>query len=164
MLQPLLREELIQVPLTASSFEGAFVELIAKLPHGLFPARQKAELLELLLQREFFESTAVGDQMALPHCVLPGLLRPCAILGVSRKGIDYAGFEREPVHLVFLSVFPETASLAERYGVLEDIRNLLKEPFLRERLKICETPEEVFEILIRAAQPALPRPQLKYRA
>lgn len=164
MFPHLLREHLIRMPLAATSCEGAIVELIAMLPSGSLSAQQKCNLLEILLQREFFETTAVGGQLALPHCVLPGISEPFYVFGISRKGIVYSQDENQPVHFVFLSVFPEKTVPAERYETLQGVQSFFKDPFFRERLKISETSEEAYEILLRESQPAFETTRFKYRA
>jgi nitrogen PTS system EIIA component len=159
-----LREDLVRMPLAATSCEGALVELIAMLPASRFNAQQKSHLLEILLQREYFETTAVGGQVALPHCVLPGAQEPVSALGISRKGIAYSSDDSQPVHFVLLTIFPERVTPAERYDFLLSAQNFFQDPFLRERLKIAETSEEAFEILSREAQTIFIPHRLKYRA
>lgn len=164
MFQHLLHEKAIRIPLEASSREGAFAELIALLPSWELSSRQKSRLLEILLQREFFESTAVSRQLALPHCLLPGISDPFCVLGISRKGIAFSAEDGQPVHFVFLSVFPEKNEFSgPRYALLREIENFFKDPFLRERLKICETAEEVYEIFLRESQPSYPPQQFRFR-
>ena len=164
MFQHLLHEADIRIPLEASSREGALAELIATLPSFKFSAQQKSNLLEVLLQREFFESTAVGNQLALPQCVLPGIEAPFFLMGISRKGIMFPSQDGQPVHFVFLSVFPEKSGEAvRRYSLLHEIEIFFNDPFLRERLKICETPEEVCEIFVRESQTAFPPQQFRFR-
>ncbi len=70
MLPYSLHEESILIHLEAPNREAALAEVIAKLPHFAVPARKKAEILELILQREMFGTTAIGDSMALPHCFI----------------------------------------------------------------------------------------------
>ncbi len=164
MFQQLLREDLIRVPLEATNCEGAMAELIAMLPSGMLSPRQKGNLLEILLQQEFFESTAAGNQLALSHCVLPGLTEPFLLAGVSRKGIEYRSGDGQPAHFVLLSVFPETVPFSQRSAHLLEIQAFFRDPFLRERMKISETPEEIYEIMLRESQPAFSAPRYKYRA
>ena len=152
MFQRLLREETIHVRLEAPNHEAALTEMIALLPSFVLSARQKSEALELLLQRERFGTTAIGEGIALPRCTLSGLSSPLVALGVSRKGIRYPSLDGEPVHLILMALFPEdSAADFERQRVLQSAEWILKDRFLKERLKICETPEEAYEIILREA-------------
>lgn len=163
MFQRLLHEDVIRLPLEAPNFEGAVAELIATLPSVFLSPRRKSELLEILLQREFFESSAAGAQLALPHCVLPGLEEPFCALGISRKGIPFSAAE-SPVHFILISVFPEKGEWTpQRYELLKEVKAFFKEPFLRERLKICDSPEDAYEFLSRETQPSLPSHGFRFR-
>lgn len=154
MFQHLLREESIKVHLDVPNREAALAELIAILPSWGVTSKQKGSLLELLLQRERFGTTAIGDGIALPHCVFSGISYPLASLGLSRKGIPYPSLDGEPVNLVFLAVFPdhEEYSHSEKRRDLHDAENFFRDRFLRERLKISESPEEAYEIILRESR------------
>ena len=152
MFQRLLREETIHVRLEAPNHEAALAEMVAFLPAFAFSARQKSEVLELLLQRERFGTTAIGEGVALPRCTLTGLLSPVVALGISRKGIRYPSLDGQPVHLIFLTLFPEDETLnPDRQRILQSAEWILKDRFLKERLKICESAEEAYEIILREA-------------
>ncbi len=152
MFQHLLREEAVGLRLEAPNREAALAELIALLPSQFLPSRKKADLLDLLLQRERFGTTATGEGVALPHCIFSEASIPIASLGISRKGIAYPSLDGTPVHIIFLVVFPEKSDLdADRYRILREAETFFRDRFLMERLKISETPEEVCEIIFREA-------------
>ena len=150
MFQHLLREEAIALQFDAPNREAALAGLIALLPSRELGPKQKAKLLEILLQREDLGTTAMGDGVALPHGVLPDLSEPLASLAVSRKGIAYPSLDGAPVHLMLLTVFPEGADfLAKRYLLLHESENVLRDPFIRQQLMGFETASEVHELLLR---------------
>lgn len=152
MFQRLLREETVFVRLEAANREAALAEMAARLPSWALNAKQKSEVLDLLLQRERFGTTAVGEAVALPRCTLSGLESPVAALAISRKGIQYPSLDGEPVHLIFMVLFPDDGvNDYNRQKVLHSAEWILKDRFLRERLKICETSEEAYEIVLREA-------------
>lgn len=152
MFQQLLHEQTIKTSLEAGSPEGAFAELTALLPAWVATGRQKSHILELLLQRELFDSTYAGNGLSTPHCFFGNLPYPSCALGISRKGISYspAGSGQKLVHFVFLTVFPENS--VNYPEILAGVQKFFSDPFLSERLKICDSPEEIFEILIRESQ------------
>jgi mannitol/fructose-specific phosphotransferase system IIA component (Ntr-type) len=149
MFQRLLREETIFVKLDAPNREAALAEMVALLPSWSLNAHQKCEALDLLLQRERFGTTAVGEGVALPRCTMPGIESPIVALGIYPRGVQYPSLDGEPVQLVFLSVFPEDLSDYNRQRIIHSAEWILKDRFLRERLKICQTPEEAFEFILR---------------
>ena len=150
MLPPLLREETIRIGFEAPNREAALAEMVALLPPCGLNARQKGDLLELLLERERFGTTGLGDGPALPHGIFPDLASPIAALGISRKGIAFPSLDGAPVFLLFLLVLPESQEAPEQKNlILHDAYVLFRDQFLRERLKIAETPEEVYEIILR---------------
>ena len=152
MWHQLLREDSIFLHLEAPNAEAALTEMIAMFRLPGFNAKQKSSLLEFLLQRERFGTTALGDGIALPHCIFPEVKSSFACLGISRKGIPFPSLDGEPVYLVYMSVFPEQgASHAERFIALREAEIFLKDPFVRQRLKISESPEEAYEIILREA-------------
>ncbi len=115
-----------------------------------FNAKQKSRLLEFLLQRERFGTTALGDGIALPHCIFPDIESSFGCLGISKKGIPFPSLDGDPVYLLYMMVFPESGSAhAERFRVLREAETFLKDAFVRQRLKISEAPEEAYEIIVR---------------
>lgn len=155
MLQSMLRETAISLHLETPNREACLTELVALFSGTEISPRHKADLLELLLQRERFGTTAIGEGAALPHCVFSGVSRPVASLGISRRGIAYPSLDGDPVFVVLLMVFPEKDfDAAARTEILREAEALLRDRFVRERLKICETAEEAYEVILRQLAPA----------
>lgn len=71
---------------------------------------RKEEILQALLAREKLGSTALGRGIALPHTRLDWLQEPLAILARLTRPIDFEARDGEPVDLVFLVLWPESAS------------------------------------------------------
>lgn len=153
MLQQLLREEFVRVHLEAPNREAALADLIAGIPSTYLSSRKKAPILELLLQRERFGTTAIGDGVALPHCLSAEVEEPLLLLGISRKGITYPSLDGQAVHFIVMTIFPERyAEHPERRHLLREAESVFKDRFLKERLKISETREEAYEIFLREAE------------
>lgn len=153
MLQRLLHEESVKVHLEAPNREAALAELIAGIPSKEMRSKEKAEILELILQRERFGTTAIGEGVALPHCISSGLQDPLILLGISRKGISYPALDGQPVHFIFLILFPEKyLGRPECHQLLREAEAVFKDRFLKERLKISDSREEAYEIFAREAE------------
>ncbi len=156
MFQDLLPEKAIGVGLRALDRDEALRELIELLPEDL-GSQQKEKIFHLLLHREQFGTTAIGEGIALPHCIFPGVSFPLASLGISGQGIHFSSLDGGPVYVIFLLVLPKSQDWDhEKKMILRLVENLLRDRFLLERLKISETPEEAYEILVRESPRAFP--------
>jgi nitrogen PTS system EIIA component len=153
MLQRLLHEESITVHLEAPNREAALAEMIAGISSKMIPSRKKAQILELILQRERFGTTAIGEGVALPHCMAEGVEEPILLLGISRKGITYPSLDGQAVHFIFMMVLPEKyLGRPERVELIREAEAVFKDRFLKERLKISDSREEAYEIFVREAE------------
>lgn len=150
MFPHLLREESIRVGLEAPTWEIALLEMIALLPSWALNGKNKSKLYDQLLERERFGTTAIGDGIALPHAVFPGIKVPMSSLAISKNGIAFPSLDRKPVHIIFLTLLPENAdSHRMKKKVLNDAALFFRDRFLRERLKIADTAEEAYEFILR---------------
>ena len=138
--------------------------MIAGISSQVLPSRRKAQILELIIQRERFGTTAIGEGVALPHCVLEGVEAPILLLGISRKGIEYPALDGQPVHFIVMAIFPEKyRGLPERYQLLREAEGIFKDRFLKERLKICDSRQEAYEIFVREAEHLSLQPQWRVK-
>ena len=107
----------------------------------------KAELIEVLLERERLGSTAIGDGIAIPHGKLKNIDSLLASFGRSVKGVDFESMDSKPTHLFFLLVAPEN-SAGVHLKALARISRLLKNSSFRENLMEAESKEELFNSII----------------
>lgn len=152
MFQHLLREETIKTSFEASGREAAFAELVAMLPSWGVDAQQKSALLDKITDASS-ESVTFGYDLAIASCVIPGITFPLATLGISKKGILFKGQSLEPVHFAFLIVLPEHEDAQNQENrFMQDIETFAHDKFMKERLKIADSPEEAYEIFLREGQ------------
>ena len=99
-------EDLMVVDLDSASREDAIAQLAGVMEKAGFISSAD-NLVTAALERESVLSTAMGDGLAFPHVrgVEGGGLT--LALGISKKGIDWAG---EKVNIVFLSAIPVAVS------------------------------------------------------
>ena len=154
MFQQLLLEESIGIGLKGEGYEQALRGMIDLLPKWGLKESVKAALLTRLLERERFGTTAIGDGIALPRCVFSGVDFPLASLGVSREGVVFPSLDGGLVHIIFLLVLPEREdSEQDKQRILHVAESFFRDRFLRERIKIAERPEEIYELLLREGSP-----------
>lgn len=107
----------------------------------------KAELIEVLLERERLGSTAIGDGIAIPHGKLKNIDNLLASFGRSIQGVDFESIDNKPTHLFFLLVAPENSAGAH-LKALARISRLLTNSSFRENLMVAESKEQLFNNII----------------
>ena len=65
------------------------------------------DLYRNLWEREELGSTAIGSGVAVPHCKMKDLDEVIVAIGVSRREVDFASEDGNPVRLLFLVISPE---------------------------------------------------------
>jgi len=150
----LLHEENIIVGLDALNREEALEKIVGVLPAWSLQGMDKRKILELLLLREQVGTTAIGQGIALPHCFSDEVSYPIVAFGVSSRGISFPSLDGRPVHFVFMLILPrnESAELLKRQ-ILQNIKWALCDRSMRERLKAVRSALEVYQLIIREAEP-----------
>lgn len=148
MFQHLLHEERITVSLSGDKKEEIFKQLIDLLPSWQFTAKTKKKLLEMLLLRESYGTTAIGDNIALPHVSLEEIDVPVAVMGLSKQGVPFSALDGEPVHVIYLALFPKTEVIKQtRKEVLTGAHKFLADSFVRQQLCHCHDSSMALQIL-----------------
>ncbi|MBN1689259.1 MAG: PTS sugar transporter subunit IIA [Candidatus Omnitrophica bacterium] len=152
MLQHLLREESVKVGFEAASQEEAIRKLIDLLPSWGLSPEDRENVYSRILAREGYGTTAIGEGIALPHCIFAGVSLPLASLGISREGIDFPSLDGLPVHIAFLLVLPDTEDAGQmKSQILHSAGSFFRDRFWRERLKIAGSAQEAYELIVREA-------------
>ena len=140
-------EELMIVDLDASSREDAIGKLAEAMEgHGFISSAEN--LVMAALEREIVLSTAMEGGIAFPHVrgVEGGGLT--FAMGVSRKGIDWAG---EEVHIVFLSAIPVAVS-AFYLRLMSGLSQAFSKESTRKAAIEAKTPEALWKLLQKATR------------
>lgn len=148
MKPPLLREDHIAVGLQADCSEEVLRQLVDAIPAWKIDAASKTRIWKQLVVRERVGTTAIGRGIALPHCSSPDVNAPLVVFGVSSDGVPYEALDGRPVHFIFALILPQDDS-AERMkrDILQNIKWLLCDRNLQERLKSAHSAHEVFALL-----------------
>ena len=117
----------------------------------LAPAARRA-----VVEREAMASTGLGDQVAVPHAVVPGLSRPMLALGFAPLGVDFNAPDGQPATIVFLLLMPPRAQDQE-VRILAQIARAAIEPRSRERLLASRSVAEILVLLSAPGDSAEPR-------
>lgn len=109
------------------------------------------KLVDEVLEREAIMSTAVDHGIAFPHVrgVEGGGLT--LALGINHKGIKFDSTERTLTHIVFFIVIPTAASVFY-LRLLSGLTQTFSKKDAREKLLAAQTPEELWQVLIKATK------------
>jgi len=113
---------------------------------GSIDKKHRKKVLEVLMAREALGSTAIGQGIAIPHGKCDCIKKLVGCLGVSRDGINFDSLDGEPAHIFFLLVAP-VDSAGPHLKALARISRLLKDKFIRERLRTVEDDKTVIQII-----------------
>lgn len=64
------------------------------------------ELYHKLLEREKIESTAIENNVAIPHCKLEKLKEPILVIGISKNGVAFSANEDSLTKIFFFVISP----------------------------------------------------------
>jgi len=109
--------------------------------------RDADELVRVLLERESMGSTGIGDGVAIPHGKLHALGEVVVAFGRSNRGVDYQSLDDKSAYLFFLLVSPED-SPGEHLKMLARISRILKNPALREKLRVEPDGRELHRLIL----------------
>lgn len=105
-----------------------------------------ADLLKALMARERLASTGIGEGIAIPHAMLPGLEATVLAFGRKRDGLPFDAIDRRPVQLVFLLAGPPGSEFTH-LQLLSHLARLLRQPEFRQGLLTASAPEELLALL-----------------
>jgi Kef-type K+ transport system membrane component KefB len=131
--------------LSAWTIREAVSQLVLTLADHLKPCNS-TEVIHSILAREAIGSTAIGNQIAVPHARLEGLREPLLAAARIESGIHMDSPDGQDVHLIFLILTPAT-DMGLQVQILAGIAETVHEPHLREKLLTC--PDYEFERLLR---------------
>jgi Kef-type K+ transport system membrane component KefB len=144
MLSALLARGAWIKQLRATTSTEAITELVAALTETLGELQPRA--VRAVLDREATASTGLGDEVAVPHAVVPGLQRPLMALGAAPGGVDFNAPDGHPSKLVFLLLMPPRAHDQE-VRILAQIARAAIEPQSRRSLLEAKSLREVMTLV-----------------
>lgn len=140
-----VRPEMIVPELSGRSKPEVLAELAAHMARHQPEIRTDA-LVKVLLDREQLASTAIGEDVAIPHGKLDSVPRLSACVGRSTAGIDFDSVDGRPTHIFFVLVAPEN-STGIHLKALARISRLFKDPEFRQRLLRATDAADIFRII-----------------
>jgi nitrogen PTS system EIIA component len=140
-------KEAILVDLQATGKEEAIREMVGSLHRaGRLADNDVESVIRAILGREELGSTGIGQGVAVPHTRHPTLQRLIGTVALSRRGVDFAALDGEPVDIFFLLVSPQNQP-GDHLRALENISRHLKDERFVSFLRQSQTRENVIEVL-----------------
>ncbi len=127
-----LTSELVIFELAETGKEEALARLAAGVS-GVFSELSEEKILAVLRDREALGSTGIGSGIAIPHGKMAELEKIIVLFARSRKGVEFASVDGQPVHLFFLLLAPEN-SAGIHLKILAQISRMLKKREFCEKL------------------------------
>ena len=144
--------EAVLVDLQANGKEEAIREMVGSLHQaGRLADNDTESVIRAILSREELGSTGIGQGVAVPHTRHPTLQKLVGTVALSRRGVDFAALDGEPVDIFFLLVSPQNQP-GDHLRALENISRHLKDERFVNFLRQARTRENVIEVLEEADQ------------
>ncbi|HXV28687.1 MAG TPA: PTS sugar transporter subunit IIA [bacterium] len=137
----------IKIGVEATEKEDALKELVDVLA-GVKEIGDKKSIVRALIERERLGSTGIGQGIAIPHGKTDRVNELVAVLGISRKGVNFEALDGEAVYIFFLLVAPKDTA-GPHLKALAQISRLLRDSYFCELLKRCNTADDVYDLIRR---------------
>lgn len=147
-ISPLFKKDNIVFNFYAVSKSQAIqklVDVIAK--NNKLSAGQRDKLLNAAMERERLCSTAIGEEVAIPHprnVVITEIKRPLLALGVCKRGMDFESIDGKPTHLIFLLSAPRSDI---HLRVMARLSRLMRDKVFRYKLINAKDYDEFMQII-----------------
>jgi mannitol/fructose-specific phosphotransferase system IIA component (Ntr-type) len=142
----------IVVDLQATGKEEAIREIIRSLVQaGALPESDADGVARAIMNREELGSTGIGQGVAVPHTRHQKVDRLVGTVALSRKGVDFAALDGEPVDILFLLVSPPNQP-GDHLRALENISRHLKDERFVNFLRQAKGRQDVEELIDEADQ------------
>lgn len=135
----------IKIGLEATAKEEILEELVEVLAQVRDIGDRKS-IVKALMERESLGSTGIGQGIAIPHGKTDRVKELVAVLGISKKGVNFEALDGELVYIFFLLVAPKDTA-GPHLKALAQISRLLRDSYFCELLRRCKSSGEVYELI-----------------
>ncbi|MBL8538412.1 MAG: PTS sugar transporter subunit IIA [Hyphomonadaceae bacterium] len=101
---------------------------------------------DAVLIRERLSGTGMGEGVAIPHAVLPGLKRPIGAFARLEPAQDFEALDGRPADLIFLLLSPADRN-GDHLKAFARISRFLRRADMRERLRAARGVDELHALL-----------------
>lgn len=141
----LLKKESIALGVKVNSKEEA-IDYLVDLMDKSGKINDKGAFKQGILEREALGSTAVGDEIAIPHAKVKAVDEPGLAAMVLSEGVDYDSFDGVPVKLIFMIAAPD-GEADTHLEALSRLSTVLMDPGFKNMLIHANTKEEFLSLI-----------------
>jgi nitrogen PTS system EIIA component len=146
-IQDILQKNAIILNLEAVN-KTELLKQMAQYLASLYDLKDKAIIVQKILDREAEMSTGIGFGIAIPHARVEGIDRVFMIAGRLLKGIEFNAIDEQPVHLVFMMLSPaNTTNLYTQ--ILSALSRIMSYEEIRQSLIQTDSPESFLNVIAR---------------
>ena len=106
-----------------------------------------AAFLEAVLEREQAASTCLGEGLAIPNAMLPGVPGLVGAMGISREGLPFETPDGRPVHCMVLLAIPADQRTRHLEVLSALARAVNSDRGVRQQLYHAKSPAHAYEVL-----------------
>ena len=144
-IHEILDKDAIKIGLESIDKEETLKELVGVLAKVRNIGDQKATV-KALIERESLGSTGIGQGIAIPHGKTDKVNELIAVMGISKKGVNFDALDGEPVYIFFLLIAPKDTA-GPHLKALAQISRLLRDTYFCELIRRCKAPHEVYDLI-----------------
>ena len=144
-IHEILDRNAIKIGLESIGKEETLKELVGVLAKVRNIGDQKATV-KALIERESLGSTGIGQGIAIPHGKTDKVDELVAVMGISKKGVNFDALDGEPVYIFFLLIAPKDTA-GPHLKALAQISRLLRDTYFCELIRRCKAPQEVYDLI-----------------
>jgi PTS system nitrogen regulatory IIA component len=141
-----LRPEFLAWDIAASD-KPEVLAALARAVAERVPALDSETVLRLLKEREELQSTGIGQGMALPHAMIPGIEHPILLVARVRPGVDFEACDGGPVDLLFM-ILTAPEDLKVHVRLLARLARIIGQESFLETLRAAAGPDEALRLLV----------------
>ncbi len=115
---------------------------------SLYDLKDKAMVVQKILDREAEMSTGIGFGIGIPHARMEGLDRVYMIAARITKGIEFDAIDEQPVHLIFMMLSPANTS-SPYTQILSSLSRIMSYEEIRQSLIEADSAESFLAVIAR---------------
>jgi mannitol/fructose-specific phosphotransferase system IIA component (Ntr-type) len=100
-----------------------------------------------LLMRERLGTTAVGRGIAIPNVRSIAVTEPCLVVARSRRGVEWAAADSDPVHVMLMLLSPAEFPVAHHLDLLARVVTAARASRARQKLLDAESAADAAAVL-----------------
>jgi len=144
-LQDVINEKTIVPEVKSRSRDDILKEMVSVLAEsGVL--KDKESFYNAVVERENLESTAIGDEIAIPHAKHDSAKKIFCCLGRIKDGAEFNALDGKPVKVIFLVASPAEMN-REYIQIVAKAARLLKSGIMKQEILKASSEKDIMKII-----------------